>query len=266
MGKRQFRHLEINGGIVTGERPMRLLLPPVPQGYADAQINDYGPDGAKMKWSRGHFPWRPGVKLSLSARFSHPVAELAGTAGFGFWNAPFGDPSIRWPALPQATWFFYASPATNLPLALSGPGRGWFASTLDATTASALALAPFAPMVLLLHQSARLRRRIWPAVRRRLRISYAQIAADITDWHTYELHWLPHGCRFYVDGRTVLQTPFTPRGPLGFVCWLDNQYMVVTIRGRVSWGVLSTQQTQWLEVADLNLEESPQILEPGRKR
>lgn len=251
MRERQFRRLELNGGRVTNGQHLRLQLPAVAQGYADAQIDDYG-----QRRRRRHYPWRPGVALQLRARFSHPVGRLVGTAGFGFWNAPFGDPTIRWPALPQATWFFFGSAPTDLPLAPEGPGRGWFAATLDATTATALALAPLAPVLLLLNHVDALRRRLWPLLRRGLGISYAQIQVDITQWHRYKVDWLPGGCRFFVDGDLLLQTPHSPRGPLGFVCWLDNQYMVATPRGRFAAGVLSTAGEQWLEVAELDIKQS----------
>ena len=108
-----------------------------------------------MAWpaiGRGQYPWSPGTRLRLRARFSHPPDQLIGTAGFGFWNAPFGDPTVRRPALPQACWFFFASAPTDLPLAPAGPGRGWFAATMDATGGSALALIPLAPALLLLNQ------------------------------------------------------------------------------------------------------------------
>ena len=251
MIEQQFRRLELNGGRVTNGERLLLRLPAVTQGYADAQIDDYG-----QHRRRRYYPWRPGVVLRLRARFSHPVGQLAGTAGFGFWNAPFGDPTIRWPALPQATWFFYASAPTDLPLALEGPGRGWFAATLDATSATALALAPLAPVVLLLNQIDALRRRLWPLLRRGLGISYAPIQVDITQWHGYQVEWFAGGCRFYVDSDLLLQTPHSPRGPLGFVCWLDNQYMVATPGGRFAWGVLATASEQWLEVAELDIRQS----------
>ena len=262
----QFRHLEINGGTVNPGPPWHLRLPVTHKGYTDAQIDDYGripspspsPSQAKQKYSRRAYPWRPGVRLHLRARFSHAIGRLIGTAGFGFWNAPFGDPTVRWPALPQATWFFYASEPTDLPLAQHGVGRGWFAATLDATTPSALMMAPLAPLVLLLNQSRTLRHRIWPTVQHRLGISYQQLDNDITQWHDYDLHWLPNGCSFQVNGRTVLQTPFSPRGPLGFVCWLDNQYLVVTANGRFRWGTLPIPATQWLEIDNLQLESHHQ--------
>jgi hypothetical protein len=189
----------------------------------------------------------------LRARFSPGQDALRGTAGFGFWNAPFGDPTMRRPAPPQATWFFYASPPTDLPLAPSGPGRGWFAATLDARQARALALLPLAPALLLANQFTALRRGLWPRVRTALGISFAPLAASMADWHAYELLWLPRGCRFSIDGRVVHETPHSPRGPLGFVCWVDNQYLIATQRGRLGWGTLETAVTQTLEVADLQL-------------
>ncbi|NJN18079.1 MAG: hypothetical protein HC822_18330 [Oscillochloris sp.] len=63
--------------------------------YSDAQIDDY-------QVRAPHFLHRPPLRLSLQARFSHPAAELSGTAGFGFWNYPSAFP----PRPPQAVWFF----------------------------------------------------------------------------------------------------------------------------------------------------------------
>ena len=239
------RRLEINGGIVSqqGER-WRLRLPPTGRGYGDAQIDDYG---RPNKGFRG----RPGVTMGLRARFSHPAGVLMGTAGFGFWNAPFGDPTVRLSLLPQATWFFYGSPPTDLPLAADRPGQGWFAATLDAGTGRALTMAPLALPVVLLNQFGPIRRRIWPVVQRRLGMSYAQLESDLTAWHEYRLVWRPEGCEFFIDGAAVLRTGQSPRGPLGFVCWLDNQYMVATARGRLGAGVLRTTEEQWLEIEGL---------------
>ncbi len=238
--------LELNGGVVEEDPPRRLILPATTAGYADAQFDDYG-----LHRKRSQFPWRPGVGMRLAARFSHTPADLQGTAGFGFWNAPFADPSVGGVALPQATWFFFASAPSDLPFAEQGPGRGWFAATVDAAKPGALAIAPLAPLALLANQAGPLRRAVWPAIRRRLAISFAPLDSPMTAWHEYELLWLADRCRFYVDGRLVHDTPHSPHGPLGFVCWIDNQYMVLTPRGRVGWGTLPTSQTQWLEVRDL---------------
>jgi hypothetical protein len=249
------RYLELNGGLVETGPPLRLVLPPVAGGYADAQIDDYGLPAVQR---RRDYPWRPGVRLRVQARFSHEAGTLQGTAGFGFWNAPFGDPTVRWPALPQAVWFFYASAPSDLPLPLRGPGRGWFAATIDAARPAALALAPTSPLVLLLHQLPPLRRRLWPFIRRCLGISFWPLSVSMTGWHTYELHWQKAGSIFLVDGQTVYQTPHAPRGPLGFVTWLDNQYMVLTVNGRMRWGTVAITETQWLELANLQT-----VLLPG---
>jgi hypothetical protein len=192
--------------------------------------------------------------MSIRARFSHDHQSLLGTAGFGFWNAPIGDPTQRWPALPQATWFFYASAPSDLLFAERGPGSGWFAATLNAAAPRAVLSAPLAPIVLFLNQSRMLKNAIWPRIRRLLQISWAPIRGAMTNWHDYDLRWMQEGCTFMVDGEILLQTSFSPRGPLGFVCWLDNQYMVATPRGRFRAGILETAAAQSLEIAHLRLE------------
>ena len=75
----------------------------------------------------------------------------------------------------------------------------------------------------------------------------------MTDWHDYRLSWQPRGCFFQVDDIPLLQTPFRPGGPLGLVCWVDNQYMVATATGRLGWGTVATEEAQWLEVAELTI-------------
>ena len=100
------RKVEINGGIVnqTTTNKTILSLPATQNGYADAQFDDYGlEEGGKQS---PDFLWQPGTTMTLKARFSHTADNLIGTAGFGFWNAPFADLTVRRLALPQATWFF----------------------------------------------------------------------------------------------------------------------------------------------------------------
>ncbi|VAW30909.1 FIG01021316: hypothetical protein [hydrothermal vent metagenome] len=250
---RKFRRLEINGGHVVGKRPfphtpLKLQLPTCPTGYTDAQIDDYG--GRR----RAAYSWQRGTHLQLTARFSHEADNLVGTAGFGFWNAPFGDPTLPWPALPQATWFFFGSPPNDLPLANKGAGRGWYAATLDATRWQAISLLPLAPPVLLLNQFGALRQKVWPWVQNRLQISFQPIAETMADWHEYQLDWRESGCDFWLDGRLIHHTPFSPRGPLGFVCWIDNQFMVAKPNGRLRWGTLPIKTPQFLELSSLHIE------------
>jgi hypothetical protein len=223
-------------------------LPPVPAGYTDAQIDDYGGKG------RRSYPWRPDTRLSVEARFSPGDGRQVGTAGFGFWNAPFGPGTGLLPALPQAAWYFYGSPRNNLPLApLGEQGNGWFAATIDARATSALMSAPLTPLILLLNQLAPLRRRVWPAVRSALRISFARLPQRMDEWHLYELDWTRQGCTFRVDGTPVLRTPHSPRGPLAFVAWIDNQYLAATPTGRFRWGTEQSLQRQCLTLRGLRL-------------
>ncbi|WP_420643851.1 hypothetical protein [Candidatus Leptofilum sp.] len=247
-----FRVLEMNGGAVQGERPfatapLQFHLPVTQAGYANAQIDD-------CVGRRKAYPWRPGTRLKVCARFSHEAEDLVGTAGFGFWNAPFGDPTVPWPTLPQATWFFFGSPPNDLPLAPAAPGCGWFAATLDATTWRAVRLAPLAPAVLLMNQFTSLRQKVWPWVQHNLQISFQPIQETMMDWHDYQLNWGKAGCEFFIDGRLIHRTPFSPRGPLGFVCWMDNQYMVATANGRFRWGTLPVSTPQFLAVDNLHIE------------
>ncbi|MCB0010771.1 MAG: hypothetical protein KDE34_02695, partial [Anaerolineales bacterium] len=218
----ELRQLEIGGGKVTESVAGAVLqLPAGATRYADAQLDDYG--GHR----RRDFPWQPGTRLYLRARFNLPPADFVGTAGFGFWNAPFGDPTTPWPALPRAAWFFYGSPPNDFPLRPVGPGRGWFAGTIDATTPRALSLAPAAPAVLLLNRWPTFRARFWPRIQRRLGISFQPLALDWGAWHEYELTWEREQTTFRVDGQPVLAGAPSPGGPLGFVCWVDNQFLQV---------------------------------------
>jgi len=219
--------------------------------YSDAQIDDY------QGLARRRFVRQPPLRLSVRARFSHPSGMLLGTAGFGFWNDPFFMTGARWPALPRAIWFFYASPPSNMKLALDAPGRGWKAASIDAARPSALLLAPLALPAVLLMNARPLYRAFWPPIQRALNIKEAALSADMTAWQTYSLDWGLRRTRFYVDSGSgpelVLEAP-SPRGPLGFVMWLDNQYMIVTPQGRLRWGLLAVQQRQWLEVDHLAID------------
>ena len=216
--------------------------------YTDAQIDDY------QGLPRRHFPWRPPLRLTVRSRFSHPAGQLRGTAGFGFWNDPFLMTGARMPTLPCAVWFFYASPPSNMKLDLHTPGHGWKAATIDALRPAALLLVPFAPLAVLLMNLRPLYRALWPPIQRALNVREATIGVMMTEWHTYAIEWGTERVRFSVDGEPVWENAPSPRGPLGFVMWLDNQYMVVTPQGRVGWGLLDALGRQWMEVDHLAIE------------
>jgi hypothetical protein len=70
----------------------------------------------------------------------------------------------------------------------------------------------------------------------------------MTGWHTYSIEWGINRARFSVDAATVLDCDTPPRGPLGLVIWLDNQYLVATPWGRLRYGLLAIPGQQWMEV------------------
>jgi hypothetical protein len=232
--------------------------------YSDAQIDDY------QNLPRRRFLWRPPLSLTVQARFSHPAGDgstgpalskaeglttgLRGTAGFGFWNDPFLMTGARMPALPRALWFFYSSPPSNMKLDLHTPGHGWKAATIDALRPVAFLLAPPAPLTVLLMNLRPLYQALWPPIQRALNIREATVEAEMTEWHTYVVKWETERTCFTVDGETVLEDAPSPRGPLGFVMWLDNQYMSVTPWGRLGWGLLDVPGRQWMEVDWLAIE------------
>ena len=211
--------------------------------YSDAQLDDYATGGLR---------WRPPLTMSFTARLGASAGQPVGTAGFGLWNDPGGS-RMRRPALPRALWFFYASPPSNLALDGLAPGAGWLAMTLDASRRPLLALLPLAPLALALMQHPWLRRALWPIGQWALGARQVPLRVDPAGWHTYRIEWLARRARFWVDGRLALDTPFAPRGPLGLVLWIDNQYAVVTPRGVLRGGLLAAPGEQWLDIADLEI-------------
>jgi hypothetical protein len=75
----------------------------------------------------------------------------------------------------------------------------------------------------------------------------APLETNLTEWHTYTLEWLPDSARFAVDGVAALAALDPPRGPLGFVAWVDNQYAIATPRGAFGFGTLDNSP-EWLEL------------------
>jgi len=216
--------------------------------YTDAQIDDY------QGLPRRSFPWHPPLTLTIRARFSHPAGTLSGTAGFGFWNDPFMMTGFRLPAPPRALWFFYASPPSNMKLDLHTPGCGWKATTIDAFRLPFFILVPTAPLAVPLMNCRPLYRALWPLGQRAIGVSEALLEADMTAWHTYTIKWGLERARFVVDGESVLDCRTAPRGPLGFVMWLDNQYAIATPWGRFGYGWLDAPGYQWMEVDTLAIE------------
>ncbi len=228
-----------------------LDIPAGPKGrYRLAQLDDY--EGLR----RANFPWQPPVSFQVRARASSN--EISGTWGFGLWNDPFsmgvlsGVEMLRLPALPNAAWFFFASPQNYLSLRDDLPASGGLAATfrsprwpppLLALGALGLPFLPFPPAV-------RLFRRLG---RRVVQQDAASMSHDATEWHDYSLEWETERVRLRLDEGVILDTPISPIGPLGLVLWVDNQYAALSPAGRVSFGILPTSQPAHIEIAELTM-------------
>jgi hypothetical protein len=215
--------------------------------YSNSQIDDY------QGLPRSRFAWYPPLRLTVRARFSHAAEQLRGTAGFGFWNDPLLMTQKRLPAMPRAVWFFYASAPSHMKFDIDAPGHGWKAASIDAQRGATLVWAPLAPLLVPLMNLGPVYSTCWPHIQRALRIREAVIPVDMTRWHTYVLHWGKEYSRFRLVGEgagssgPLLAAP-SPRGPLGFVMWQDNQYLALTPWGYIRWGLLDVPSRQWMEV------------------
>lgn len=230
---------EIGHGVVTErDGAYDLTLPAADSAaYHDAQITTYA--------DRAHLSLKPPLRLMVRARAAGPIR---GTAGFGLWNHPFA-PNERGIRLPRAAWFFYSAPPSDMALALGVPGPGWKAATIDAARWPFLALLPLAPPGFLLMRVPALYRTLWPVGQRALHVSEHLLGEAIpTQTHTYTLDWLPERVDFHIDGACVHTSPYSPRGPLGFIAWIDNQYAVVTPQGRFRFGLVDVPQAQTLHI------------------
>lgn len=216
--------------------------------YTNAQIDDY--QGLR----RPDFLHQPPLTMTLNARFSHSADQLRGTAGFGFWNDPFGMTGTRLPTLPRALWFFFSSPPSNMALALDVPGPGWKAATIDAWRWSFFLLAPTAPLAIPLMNLQPFYRRLWPIGQRAIGVHEQLLPLDITNWHHYKIDWQRQHTRFWIDDQLVLHAEQSPRGPLGLVIWKDNQAMQVTPWGFPYHQLVTCHEQQWMEVTDLTIE------------
>ena len=249
----------IGGGKVYYENfKLRMAFESARKGqYTDAQIDDYG------HLPRSDFPWRPPLRMRVIARASLPSATLRnnesedtlqGTAGFGFWNYPF-SPKGDILMLPEAVWFFYASPPSNMALVPGIPGWGWKAQVVHSMRPGSLAATvPLTATIAFGLLTGKTR----PAARWMQKVSgacEAILPVEMTEWHNYTLEWQRSEALFWVDDTLVLRSPQSPTRPLGFVAWLDNQYAIATPRGVLRFGTV-TSGPQWLELESVKIEPS----------
>ncbi len=212
------------------------------QVYTNAQIDDY------RTLPRHDLPWRPPLRLSLRARFSHNSGKLTGTAGFGFWNDPLRMTGLRRLAMPQALWFFYAGPDCDMPLTLDQHAWGWKAAVVDTRTRRFLSKAPLFALAAPLLRAQLFYRNLWPSIHKAAGIAELPLPATMEDWHIYTIDWQRDRVRFYLDGGLLMESDHAPAGPLGLVIWLDNQYLQFAPWGYFRWGLVAKKDPQWLEV------------------
>jgi hypothetical protein len=229
---------------------LRLSVQPTADrsAYHNAQITDYNP-------VQRRFVLRPPLRVTVEACLSTPADTVRGTAGFGLWNHTY-DPTRRGFRLPQTAWFFFASADSNLALAQGVLGWGWKAAALDAGRWQARALLPLTPLAIPLMRIPPLYRRLYPLAQAVLGVGERALdAALLAQMRRYEILWQRDGLRFSVDGETVFQADHAPRGPLGLIAWIDNQYAVVTPQGQFAFGVCPLAQPQAMTLQRLEVSE-----------
>lgn len=245
-------HLTQQGGgeVARRMKSLHLALPPSAEAkapYANAQITDYDP-------SQRNFVWKPPLHMRLSAFFGQPADQMVGTAGFGFWNFPYGI-GAKGLLLPQALWFFFCAPPSNMPLAQGVPGTGWKAATFDARRWRFLALAPSAPLAFLLMRLRPARSLLWPIGQRAIGVYETLLDPEtMVQEATYELEWLPQRAIFRVNGQVVQDVPVHIRQPLGFIAWIDNRWAVVTPWGHFAAGTSVIPRHQILALHHISIE------------
>jgi hypothetical protein len=240
-----------------GEEGWHLEIPAnAKRGYRLAQLDDH------ESLSRRNFPWEPSLKFSLQARIS--ALEIPGTWGFGLWNDPFSFLLAynrvvpRFPVLPDAAWFFHASPQNYLSFRDDLPASGFLAATFSSQKVpfALLALASPALALTLIPNTAQMVRRL---LRRAIRQDASLIHTNVTEWHEYSMEWDVGQVRFSLDGTDILQTDITPIGPLSLVIWVDNQYAALPPGGRVRYGTLPNPEPAWMEIRGVSIQEKSQV-------
>jgi hypothetical protein len=207
--------------------------------YRFAQIDDY------FGLPRRKFPHHA-LTLSLRARTSS--STIPGTWGFGLWNDPFGMSlgfganRFRLPTLPNAAWFFGASPENHLSFS-DKPAQGFLAQSFR----SPIFHTSLLPAGMLLPFSAKTTRRMLSKV---IAEDSSALGVDVTQWHSYKLEWGESRVAWYVDEVQVFESLVSPNPPLGLVIWIDNQFAAFKPDGKIGFGVLEGGE-EWLAIEDL---------------
>jgi hypothetical protein len=195
------------------------------------------------------------MDMRLRARVSSQ--NVQGTWGFGVWNDPYrtstgpGENILQTLTLPNAAWYFSSSKHSHLAFRDDKPANGFLAQVFRAEKTPWLPLMGVAG--LFLFSRARARRSLSHLIEEEA----LRLEIDVTQWHEYRMNWDASGVVFEVDEQTVLQTPISPKGRLGTVIWIDNQFAAFTPEGKVKFGAL-TGPEEWMEISDLRMESGVQ--------
>lgn len=229
----------------------RLRIPSGRAGrYRLAQLDDYG------DLARKAFPWRPACSLQVQMRAS--AGHIPGTWGIGFWNNPFGlailkgVEMLRLPTLPETVWYFFASPPNHLSFYDQLPSHGSLAATFRSQRLFKPRLALALPCLPLLAIPT-VARYLRTLIRRLVQQDSQVLDLDPTLWHEYRLDWQNERATFQIDGREIFETEIVPKGPLGFVLWVDNQFAAYPPDGRIKFGSLENPEPAWIEVRELSI-------------
>jgi hypothetical protein len=228
------------------------------RGYRLAQLDDHG------SLQRRNFPWKPPLTLSLQARLSSQ--EIPGTWGFGFWNDPFSfllsfsKVVPRFPTLPDAAWFFHASPHNYLSFRDDLPANGFLAASFSSLKVPWILLVFASPTIALAltSQTAQVPRKL---LRRAVQQDASLIHTDVTRWHEYSMEWDIGHVKFFLDGESIMQTDITPRGPLSLVIWIDNQYAALPPNFRLRYGTLPNPKPAWMEIRGFSIQQQVKALD-----
>lgn len=214
--------------------------------YHNAQISDY--DASRQ------FKFKPPLRLTITAEAT--TSDLRGTAGFGFWNHPFAPGESRFD-VPQTVWFFFSSKESDMPLAKDIPGHGWKAATFNAKQGAFFGLLPTAPIAMPLMNFKPAYDALWSIGQRAIGVNESLLDSRLLgEKHRYQIDWLPDKAIFRVDDEIVLEaTDAITQNALGFIVWIDNQYAIVSPKGRFGSGFVNAPHDQSLILHDIKIEK-----------
>lgn len=211
---------------------------------SDAEIDDHR---TAPRWN---LHWSPPLTMTVRARFSHAAGELIGTAGFGFWNDPF-DWTGNVQAPPNALWFFYASPQSDMSFVRGMRGHGWRAGFLNGGTANPVTMA----IGNALFKMPGMDKLVFATAEKMMRAQECLLdEIDMTGWHTYKIEWRPEEAIFWVDDQEKFRAANPPTVPLGFVAWVDNNATTMGPGKEFSFTRVAVPFREWMEVAYVAIE------------